>query len=323
MLNENTIPQVNAFPPIFRVASTSCLPATNGKGVEYKVKLYHDDVQMTVSYSAAQPDIRLKVDHLVSVRWKLPIVYVEGAIQISRLVLLEKPVKGFNIFETVPPRWVKDRTLIHRAKQALDALPTNLHQLITAVLWDGKRFCRFCVGPSSIEYLPALKNENLLHTVQVTEIVKLISPHYPTAHQGIALASALLHDVGKAAGYTANARDVWELSERGRYVGNRYTVIEWITEARSTNRIMISDKEYLSLVHSLISAPNTEWLGFLPPVTEEARILDVAMRLSDEPNMISLLRKHKELWGTKHITSTNSFPNLQSLISKSKSSKIA
>lgn len=299
MLNENKIPQISDLPTIYRVTSTSCIPAPNKCGVVYRVGLYHDDAQLTVQYTSSQPDIRLKVDLLVSVRWKLPVVEVDGAIQIARLVILEHPIKGFNLFKTVPPRWVKDRHLVERAKDAVDALPSNLHQLINAVLWDGKRFCRYCVVPSSIDYIPMLKNQNLLHTVEVTEIVKLILPQYPTANQGITLAAALLHDVGKAAGYSSKARDCWELSEQGRYVGNRYTVIAWLNEARVTNRIILAERDYLSLMNSLISAPDTGWMSFMPKDTVEAKILDVAMRLSEEPKMIDLLAVQKNLWNRK------------------------
>jgi len=300
MFNENNIPPIHNLPGIYRIVSTSCVPSMSGRGVEYSIGIYHDKAQLTVAFSRSQPDIRLKVDMLVSVRWKFPVVSQGGAIQISRLVLLEQPVKGFNLFETVPPGWVKNRELVKNAQEILNCLPDNWHHLVTAIMWNGTRFSQFCENPSSISNHHAYRNGNLRHTVEVVEMVKLLSSKYPQANLGISLAAAILHDVGKAVEYRSWGKDNWAMSDRGKLVGHRHTVIEWIAEARVTNRIVIPEQHYLSLLHALTSAPNAEWLGIRSPVTPEATLLTMADRLSGESSMLEQLANRNGGWGEKH-----------------------
>lgn len=300
MYDEHSIPPIDTLPGIYRVVSTSCVPTRNERGVEYRVELYHDKAQMTVQYTRSQPDVRLKVNMLVSVPWKLPAVSLKGAIQISRLVILEHPIKGINLFESVPPRWVKDRALIRQAREVLDALPNDQQHLVVAILWDGKRFRQFCESPSSISDHHAYRNGNLRQTVEVAEMVGLLSSKYPQANLGISLTAAILHDVGKAAEYSAWGRDNWAMSDRGKLVSHRHTVIEWIAQAMATNRILMPERHYLSLLHDLTSAPNAEWLGIRTPFTPEAILLSMADRLSGESAMTEKLANKEGGWGESH-----------------------
>lgn len=89
MFNEQIIPPLDTMPRVFRIVSTSCLPMEGGKGVTCRGELYHDKVQLAATFTRSQPDIRLRADLLVSVRWKTPVATIKGAIQISRLVILE------------------------------------------------------------------------------------------------------------------------------------------------------------------------------------------------------------------------------------------
>jgi len=300
MHDEYTIPPINTLPIVYRIVSTSCVPTSNGRGVEYRIELYHERAKMTVAYTRSQPDIRMKVDMLVSVRWKLPLVSVGGAIRIFRVVLLEQPDKGFNLFETVPPQWVRDRELVKRAVNVFDTLPDNLQHLLTAVIWNGTRFRPFCEHPSSISNHHAHLNGNLRHTVEVAEMVNLLATKYPQANPGISLAAAFLHDVGKAAEYRAWGKNNWAMSDRGKLVGHRHTVIEWIAQAMATNRIMLPERHYLSLMHALTSAPNAEWLGIRTPVTPEATLLSMADRLSGESALTGQLANREGEWGDRH-----------------------
>lgn len=300
MFEEQIIPPIDSLPGVFRILSTSCVPSSNGRGVVYRVELYHDKARMTVSFARAHPDIRMRVDQLASVRWKMPVVCNGGAIQISRLVLLEHPIKDINLFEMVPPSWVKDRELVNRAKKLLDNLPDNLRQLVTAILWDGSRFRRFCDRPASIRGHHAYRSGNLRHTVEVGESVSLLASQYPLANVGISLAAAILHDAGKAAEYDSWGNNGWSMTDRGKLVGHRHTVLEWIAVASAMNRIMLSENHYLSLLHALTSAPNAEWLGIRTPVTPEATLLSMAGRLSGESALLAQLAPRDGEWGSQH-----------------------
>lgn len=300
MFNEQTIPPIDSMPGVFRIVSTSCVPMQGGKGVAYRVELYHDKVQLTVTFNRSQPDIRLRTDLLVSVRWKLPAIMTRGALQIARLVLLEYPVKGVNPFETVPPRWVKDRSLVTKARNLLNALPDNLRQLVCAIFWDGVRFRLFCDRPASMRDHHSNRNGNLRHTVEVGEMVRLLASRYPQANLGISLAAALLHDAGKAAEYDTWSNGGWCMTDRGKLVGHRHTVLEWIAVAMAKNRVILSERHHLSLLHALTAAPNAEWLGIRSPVTPEATLLSMADRLSGESALTAELASRAGGWGGRH-----------------------
>jgi 3'-5' exoribonuclease len=299
MSNEITIPPIDKLPCVFRIVSIISKPDSSGKCTHYRVELFHEKASMTVSFSRSQPDIRLKEDVLVSVRWKLPVFCTEGAIQISRLVLLEHPIGTLNLFETVPYHWVKDRQLVNRAKAIMDALPDNLSLLIIAILWNGARFHRFCNRPASVSGHHSFESGNLLHTVEVAETIQLNASRYPLANLGISLAAALLHDIGKADEYSQWG-DGWGMTDRGKLVGHRHTVLEWIAAAKATNRIYIPDAHYLSLIHALTAAPGAEFIGIRAPTTPEATLLNIADKLSGESSLTGMLVNKNGGWGIKH-----------------------
>jgi len=300
MNKENTFSPIDSMPGVYRIVSINSVPTPNGRGVAYRVELYHDKVQMTVAFTRSQPDIRLRANLLVSVRWKLPVSSINGAIQISRLVLLERPIKGVNPFEMVPPNWVKDRSLARKAAQLLDALPETIRQLVCAIFWDGDRCHLFCDRPASMRDHHSNRNGNLRRTVEVAEMVKLLASQYPQANLGISLAAALLHDAGKAVEYDTWRNGDWCMTDRGKLVGHRHTVLEWIAVALATNRIILPERHYLSLLHALTSAPNAEWLGIRSPVTPEATLLSMADRLSGESALTAQLASRNGGWGNRH-----------------------
>ncbi|MDD4979494.1 MAG: HDIG domain-containing protein [Gallionella sp.] len=299
MYNVIQAPDAETLSGVYRIVSISCLPMRAGCGVEYRVELFRNDKRIAVEYTRSNPDIRLKVDSLVSVRWKFPMLCDGETIRISRLVLLEIPLKTFNPFETVPHGWVKDRQLVERAAAVFNTVPDNLRHLLVSVLWNGTRFRQFCECPSSLGNHHAQRNGNLRHTVEVAETVNLLAEKYPLANRGISLAAAFLHDVGKAAEYSVQGNH-WAMSDRGRLIGHRHTVIEWIAQAMATNRIVLQERHYLSLLHALTSAPNAQWLGIRTPVTPEATLLSMADRLSGESELTGQLSNREGGWGSLH-----------------------
>lgn len=133
MFNENSTSKLNSMPSAFRIVSTSCVPAKNCKGVTYFVELYHEKKCVTVTFNKTHPDTRILVNRLVSVKWIQPLERINGAIKIAQMVELESPIKGVQIFETIPPRWARERALINRGKALFDLMPVRV-QLIVTVL---------------------------------------------------------------------------------------------------------------------------------------------------------------------------------------------
>lgn len=297
--NDQSIPPIESLPRVFRIDSINCQPRQNGKGYVYQAVLYHDRAAISVTFVRSQPDIRLKADMLVSIRWSLPVTCNSGFINISRLVLLECPEKGFNLFHTVLHRVVPDRSLVKQAAELFDELPSNMQDLVRAIFWDGQRFRRFCDRPSSLTDHHAVKYGNLQHTVEVVQTIKSLAGQFPLAHLGIAMAAGFLHDSGKAVEYNPWQNGQWGLTDRGRLIGHRHTVLEWIAVAMATNRIQIPEQQYLSLVHALICGKGAEWLGIREPSTPEATLLSMADRLSGEKSLLDQCANNKGGWGQK------------------------
>jgi 3'-5' exoribonuclease len=299
MSDETQLLPIDQMPTIYRVVSVNSRPMQHGRGVEYRIGLFHEQMSLQVSFTRSQPQTNLQVDGLVSIWWKLPVTTVKGDIQITRLSVIEKPIKGMCLFDTIPYEWVKNRELIPRAKSILAILPDNLQYLITAILWNGPRFKRFCCLPSSVNNHQAYKNGNLHHTLEVAEFVRLNSNAYPQANIGVCLAAAWLHDAGKADEYVAWSYG-WGMTDRGKLIGHRHTILEWISVAMATNRIMIPESHYLSLLHAMTAAPSAEFIGIRPPTTPEATLLNLADKLSVESSMAARLANDKGGWGDAH-----------------------
>ncbi len=100
MTNRVTAPCTEGMPYIFRL--TSVTHRQEERCIRYTAHLYHDKAAIKVEWTRNQPDIRLRPFSLVSPRWKTRPTSINGALQISRLVLMEHPEPEENLFRMVP-----------------------------------------------------------------------------------------------------------------------------------------------------------------------------------------------------------------------------
>jgi 3'-5' exoribonuclease len=178
-------------------------------------------------------------------------------------------------------------------------LPSNLQDLLRAILWEGRRFRQFCERPSSLNDHHAVRNGNFVHTIEVVGTIKMLADQFPQAHLGVSMAAGFLHDIGKAVEYNPCKNGQWIMTNRGRLIGHRHTVIEWVAVAIALNRIILPEQQYLSLLHALTCGKGAEWMGIREPATPEATLLSMADRLSGEKSLLSQLAKPNGGWGEK------------------------
>ena len=293
--------QTNNSAPInvYRLVALHC--RHDGKEYRNSALLYRDGKTSEVEWtSKILPDTRLKPGAIVSQRFGRLASAECGNIKISRLVLLERPETAINLFDLVPASWVANRDLLERASELFTNLPYYFQAMFNAIFWCGDRFKRYCVGQSSIRNHHAFANGNLEHSIEVAEIMLSLLPIYPDGNRGVTIMAGLLHDAGKADEYSERYGDT-VLSHRGRLLGHKVTIVEWIAIAREKIRVGVPDAIYISLVHALTAVGSTAaYSGMREAKTPEARLLSHADRLSGTARLVSVeaetSRSSASLW---------------------------
>lgn len=273
------------LPPLFRLQSIERLPF-DARNIRNRATLFHERATLCVEWLSAHPDVRLTVGSLVAIRWYGRPVSFAGAVRIARLVPLDRPEPTVNLFETIPHRWLRERALATRGAALWAALPQGFAHLFNAIFWEGARFHRYVAGPSSLNGHHQSINGNLRHSIEVAERALSLAALDGAACAKVLILAGLLHDAGKADEYRL-VRQRFELSDRGRLIGHRHTVLEWIAAARASHRIVVPEADYLALLHALTCAKGAPaWLGLREPQSLDATILQVADRLSAQSELI-------------------------------------
>ncbi|HRQ56394.1 MAG TPA: HD domain-containing protein [Azoarcus taiwanensis] len=287
------------LPRIFRIQSITRLPA-DGRLVMNRAVLFHERASLSVEWASRHVDVRLKAGCLVSVCWLGRPVSTNGAICIARLVRLDRPEPSINLFDTLPTSWVIERGLVKRAAALWEGLPRPFAHLFNAIFWDGQRLHRYLTGPSSLGGHHPERLGNLRHSIEVAERALDIAAREARVHRGVLVMAALLHDAGKADEYRLGASR-HELTDRGRLIGHKMTVFEWIAVARAKHRVILPEAHYLGLIHALTSAKGAPpWLGIREPQSLEASILSAADRLSGQSDLIEQHAPRRSGFGRYH-----------------------
>ena len=298
--NTITAPCTEGMPTIFRV--TSLNHHQEERCIRYKAHLFHDKASLTVEWTRSQPDTRIHPFCLVSPRWNMHPVSHHGAVQINRLVLIEHPEPEENLFRMVPHGWVKDLELVKQAIELVDNLPRAYRFLFNAVFWNGERFRRYCMGPSSVNAHHNYDNGNLIHSVELALWMRDSIKHADPSKYALAVLVGLLHDAGKADEYQLTASGGWKLTDRGKLLGHKVTIIEWL--AASYNRYKVHNlpqEHYMALLHCLTShAHAPEWLGIRSPRMAEAILLSGLDQASGQMEIMRRCSTENPGWGRYH-----------------------
>ncbi len=288
MNSANTLTVAATSAPINAYRLVALHRRHDGKKYRNSALLYRDGATTEVEWaSTTLPDTRLKPGAIVSPRFcHTPIVGC-GSMEVSRLVLLERPEAAINLFDMVPESWVANRDLLERASVLWNELPYYFQAMFNTIFWCGERFKRYCVGQSSIRNHHACTNGNFEHSVEVAEIMLSLLHLYPDGDRGVAIVAGLLHDAGKADEYYERGGDT-VLSRRGCLLGHKVTIVELIAVAREKVRVGIPDSSYLSLVHALTATGSAAaYTGLRDAKTPEAKLLTHADRISGNAQLAS------------------------------------
>lgn len=275
-------------PKVFRVLSIIRMPAPNSRDQINEAAIFHENASIRVTWMTTHIDSRLRVGSLVSIDWMGKPTSSNGAIRIKQLVLIERAEPNLNLFDTIPPSWVRDRELVDRARKLWEEMSWPFQHLFNTVLRDAGRCHRFMTGPSTINGHHNDWNGNLRHTIETAEQALQLSSENPQVIRPVLLAAALLHNIGKADEYRYDlGHGAFTLTDRGSLVGYRLTVLEWIAAARESSQILLTEVHYLALLHAITSAKGAEWPSIREPVSLEASILSMADHYSGHTDLVS------------------------------------
>lgn len=299
-MDEITNLDLPSLPRIFRLTSYTT-KVIDHKYTECTATIFHEKSSMKVRWTSASPDTRIKPNRLVSPRWSAHRGSdEEGVLRISRLVLIERPEAMENLLETVPSGWVRDRKLVAEARNLIEVLPRGHRHLFNAIFWDGERFRRFCMGPSSMNGHHNGDNGNLAHAIDVASMMREWCGRKDIASTPLGILAGLLHDAGKADEYRLKRDGRWTLSNRGKLLGHKITNIEWIATAMAKHHVILPLGHYEALLHCLTSSKGApEWLGIRKPAMLEAVMLSNLYRFSGTEDLMARCATN-DGWGAFH-----------------------
>jgi 3'-5' exoribonuclease len=250
-------------------------------------------------------------DCLVSIRWQGNAVSIGGHVRIGRLVALERPMAGLNLFDTVPTRWVRERELVQRGKALWESLPLAFRDLFNAMFWNGGRFRRYLVGPSSLENHHNGLNGNFRHSLEVAEQALALARDHELVSLPVMILAGLIHDAGKADEYRYDhAHRCFAMAPEATLVGHRDRLQHWLAAARERCGEGVPQRQYLALVHALTATSGAPpHLGLREPLSLEAMLLSMADRASGRTELIGRLaspgggfgRYHRHLRGRPFV----------------------
>ncbi|MBI3479561.1 MAG: metal-dependent phosphohydrolase [Nitrosomonadales bacterium] len=296
--DQDTPTNLAMMPKLFRLTENEPM---DDRRTQCTATLFHDSASLRVHWIASTPDMRLKSGDMVSPRWFGRATCKGGAIKISRLVLMERPEPWQNLFNTIPHDWVNDRALVRQAARLMEGLPRSYRYLFNAIFWDGQRFKRFCTVPSSVNGHHAADNGNLQHAVEVAQSIQQECQSREMSNVGLGILAGFLHDAGKADEYKLAPGGKWQMTDRGKLLGHKITVIEWIAQAKAKWNLLMPENHYMALLHCLTSSPSApEWLGIRKPAMIEALLLSCMDRLSGTEDLMRRCTTDQNGWGAYH-----------------------
>lgn len=285
---------------IFRIINITREDIGNGK-FRNEANLISNQANVKVDWIDTALVGKIHIGQIVSPRLYFVPKCINGCIRIFGLVVHEQPSGEVNLFDLVPHAWVKDRDVVKRGSLLMANLSITHRLLFNAIFWDFARFERFCKQPSSMCGHHAEQSGNLRHTVEVAEEMRAycLTRSFINIHLGV-LAS-FLHDAGKADEYFMNDKGGWYLTERGKLLGHKITVVEWIAAAVSKWNIQLPQDHYIGLVHIFTAIPNApNWMGLREPALHESFLLSICDRLSGRDDLVKQTAIKNAGFGNSH-----------------------
>jgi len=194
---------------------------------------------------------------------------------------------------------IADLAAYRALREIIWQLDAPMRSVVCEVLSHDDIASGFFQAPSSVSGHHSVAGGNLRHAVEVAQLVMGLAENYGAeVDRDLAIAAAILHDVGKALEYEAGGPNAWRMSLRGKLIGHKLSGYEYVASA--VRACEISQDRAVALLHCLSATKAPDYLGLRAPACLEAHIVSTADRLSGQAELFSRMRVPDSFLGKRH-----------------------
>lgn len=271
-------PAMAGYPKLYRLRTIERIP--DGQGlIRNTAELYHRKVSLRVQWLSRQVDPMLLRGHIVMPEWQQQPRSSDGALHIRRLSCVQQ-VMDVSLVPLVPDSWLADTQLLQRLDRHWRALSSPYRRWFNALFWNQpSRLYRFLTCPASMRHHHSFRHGTLVHTLECADFAMRMAHHESDADNSLLRFACLVHDVGKSEEYMQK-NQAWWLSQRGRLLGHKLTLVQWLSETWQVAGV--SQDTFERVLHVLTATRGCKWNDTREPQLPEAIYLSHADRLSAE-----------------------------------------
>lgn len=244
------------------------------------VTVYGNAFQATLTWTSACHDERITKGALARVYWPKNLAEADGLYPVIRLVPITTVDHSINLFDTVPPSWSRQFSLLERAKELWNQLPEPLQRVFNELFWDVQLFRRYICIPASLNSHHNGWGGNLRHAVEMAEHAERIALDVEGVSTDLLILAGLLYNAPQARSYTWREGQ-WGLARSSSVQESRthfQARLNAILERQST---LLTERECRILWQILFGRDsNRDNTRRQPMVALETEILKMADRLS-------------------------------------------
>ncbi|OYU44294.1 MAG: hypothetical protein CFE44_13710 [Burkholderiales bacterium PBB4] len=172
------------------------------------------------------------------------------------------------------PEWTPKAQDLAMLITMVDSLSAPFANLLHACLANDTDMKAFLAVPGSCHHHHAFRGGLLAHTIEVMLLVERMCEAMKGADRDVAIAAAMLHDIGKCREYTINRLDMSRRTKQGKLLVHRQIGYAMLLDA--LKRCPIEAHMSLELQHCLVAADGPNYMSLPRKQTIEAHILQAA-----------------------------------------------
>ena len=242
--------------------------------------VYGGTFQATLTWSSLYNDERICKGALVRVYWPKRLTEVDGLYPVVRVVPIPSVDLAVNLFDTIPPNWLKNRALVERAKELWSQLPEQMQSLFNELFWEVDLFRRYVCVPASINGHHNGWGGNLRHSVEMAEHAERIALDVPSVSNGLLTLAGLLFNAPNAEAYRWVGGH-WEMASKSVQETSRKRFQTHLLSILQRSPELLSKHERQTLWQILFGQSVGHQERQVQPIAAlEVEILTIADRLS-------------------------------------------